>query len=110
MGHRKRRAMRCARRGTRFIAVLERPGGSGLVRGVRAHGGVIEVDTVQGTHRHTATPGGWEVATDAGRVRLAGGREPEPPFAPLLELDRPTPATAAALRVTEPPPLDGTLD
>src|SRR5204862_10088 len=79
-------------------------------RGVRAHGGLIEVDTVQGTHRHTATPGGWEVATDAGRVRLAGGREPEPPFAPLLELDRPTPAIAAALRVTEPPPLDGTLD
>jgi hypothetical protein len=81
-----------------------------VVRGVRAHGGVIEVDTTQGTHRHTATPGGWEVATDASRVRLAGGREPEPPFAPLLELDRPKPAIAAALRVTEPPPLDGTLD
>jgi len=102
--------VRATGRGTRFIAVLEPLGESGVVRGVRAHGGLIEVDTVQGTHRHTATPGGWEVATDAGRVRLAGGREPEPPFAPLLELDRPTPAIAAALRVTEPPPLDGTLD
>ena len=90
--------VRATGRGTRFIAVLEPLGESGVVRGVRAHGGVIEVDTVQGTHRHTATPGGWEVATDAGRVRLAGGREPEPPFAPLLELDRPTPANGAALR------------
>ena len=97
-------------RGTRFITVLESFADSGVVQGVRAHGGVIEVDTVQGTHRHTATTGGWEIATDSGRVRLAGGREPEPPFAPLLELDRPKPAIAAALRVTEPPPLDGTLD
>ena len=101
---------RATGRGTRFITVLESFADSGVVQGVRAHGGVIEVDTVPGTHRHTATTGGWEIATDSGRVRLAGGREPEPPFAPLLELDRPKPAIAAALRVTEPPPLDGTLD
>jgi hypothetical protein len=103
--------VRATGRGPRFIAVLEPLGDSGFVQSVRAHGGVIEVDTVGGgTHRHTATPGGWEVATGAARVRLAGGREPEPPFAPLLELDRPKPAIGAALRVTDPPPLDGTLD
>src|SRR5205814_2815477 len=102
--------VRATGRGTRFIALLEPLGESGVVRGVRAHGGLIEVETVQGTHRHTATPGGWEVATDAGRVRLAGAREPEPPFAPLLELDRAKPAIAAALRVTAAPALDGTLE
>jgi hypothetical protein len=102
--------VRATGRGTRLIAVLEPLGDSGVVQGVRAHGGVIEVDTVQGTHRHTATAGGWEVATDSSRVRLAGGREPEPPFAPLLELDRPKPTLGAALRVTQPPPLDGTLE
>jgi len=101
---------RATGRGTRFVAVLEPLGDTATVRDVRAHGGVIEVDTAQGTHRHTATPAGWEVAVDSSRVRLGGGREPEPPFAPLLELDRPKPAIAAALRVTEPPPLDGTLD
>ena len=102
--------VRATGRGARFITVLEPLGGSGLVQGVRAHGSVIEVDTVQGTHRHTATPGGWEVATGASRVRLGGGREPEPPFAPLLELDRPKPAISAALRVTAAPPLDGTRE
>jgi len=102
--------VRATGRGARFITVLEPLGGSGLVQGVRAHGSVIEVDTVQATHRHTATPGGWEIATGASRVRLGGGREPEPPFAPLLELDRPKPAIAGALRVTAAPPLDGTLE
>src|SRR5205823_4292712 len=92
--------VRATGRGTRFITVLEPLGEEAIVQGVRAHGGVIEVDTVRGTHRHTATPGGWEVAAGSSRVRLAGGREPEPPFAPLLELDLPKPAIAAALRVT----------
>src|SRR5205823_5083919 len=93
--------VRATGRGTRFITVLEPLGEEAIVQGVRAHGGVIEVDTVRGTHRHTATPGGWEVAAGSRRVRLAGGREPEPPFAPLLELDLPKPAIAAALRAPE---------
>src|SRR5256714_7077338 len=96
--------VRATGRGTRFITVLEPLGESGVVRGVRAHGGVIEVDTVQGTHRHTATPGGWEVATDARRVRLARGREPAPPFAPLLEPRPPTPASAGPLGGPQTPP------
>ncbi len=99
-------------RSARIVTALEPVGEAPAVRGVRAQGGVIEVDTAQGVHRHTATATGWEVDTGAGggRVRLGGAREPEPPFAPLLELDRPTPALGAALRVSEPPPLDGSLD
>src|SRR5439155_384633 len=64
----------------------------------------------QGRHRHAATALGWEITTGVGRIRLAGARQPEPPFEPLLELDKPTPAVGAALRVAVPPPLDGSLD
>jgi hypothetical protein len=93
------------------VTVLEPVGDRATVRGVRTHGSVIEIETALGTDRHTATPAGWEIVpAGQARVRLAGGRTPEPPFAPLLELDAPTPALAAALRVSEPPPLDGSLD
>src|SRR2546425_12471563 len=80
-------------------------------RAVRVQGSVIEVETAEhAVDRHTATALGWEIATSSGRIRLAGARAPEPPLAPLLELDKPTPAVGAALRVAMPPPLDGTLD
>jgi len=45
-----------------------------------------------------------------GRIRLAGARQPEPPFAPLLELDKPTPAVRRRVRAVTPPPLDGSHD
>ncbi len=112
-GEEKRETFYVARakgRGARFVTVLEPVGEAPLVRGVRAQGSVIEVETAQGVDRHAATAAGWEVDTAAGRVRLAGAREPEPPFAPLLELDRPTPSLGAALRVSASPPLDGSLD
>ena len=96
-------------RSARFVTVLELVGEGSVVRAVRTQGGVIEVEIGDGTHRHAATPGGWEIDTGSGRVRLGGPREPEPPFAPLLELDRPTRAVGAALRVSEPPPLDGSV-
>src|SRR5207247_2514817 len=80
------------------------------VRALRAQRSVIEVGTAHGVDRHTATALGWEIATNAGRIRLAGARAPEPPLAPLLELEKPTPVVGAALRVSSPPPLDGTLD
>ncbi len=101
---------RATGRAARFVTVLEPVAEAPTVRGVRVQGGVIEVETVEGVHRHAATALGWEITTGAGRIRLAGGRAPEPPFAPLLELDKPAPATAAALRVDAPPPLDGSLD
>ena len=96
-------------RSARFVTVLELVGEGSVVRAVRTQGGVIEVEIGDGTHRHAATPGGWEIDTGSGRVRLGGPREPEPPLAPLLELDRPTRAVGAALRVSEPPPLDGSV-
>lgn len=97
-------------RAARFVTVLEPVGETSTVRGVRVQGGVVEVETVDGVHRHAATSLGWEITTGAGRIRLAGGRAPEPPFAPLLELDKPAPAAAVALRADVPPPLDGSLD
>ena len=102
---------RASGRAARFVTVLEPVGDRGTVRAVRAHGSVIEIETALGTDRHTATPAGWEIVPAGGaRVRLAGGRTPEPAFTPLIELDAPTPALAAALRVSAPPPLDGSLD
>ena len=103
--------VRAAGRSARFVTVLEPVGAAASVRGVRVQGSVIEVDTAgQGLHRHAATALGWEITTSVGRIRLAGARQPEPPFEPLLELDKPTPAVGAALRVAAPPPLDGSLD
>src|SRR5437867_13104709 len=45
------------------------------VRGVRAKGGVIEVETASGVDHHTASAAGWEIASGAARVRLAGRSE-----------------------------------
>jgi len=103
--------VRATGRSARVVTVLEPVGEAASVRSVRVQGSVIEVETAeQGVHRHAATALGWEITTSAGRVRLAGARAPEPPLAPLLELDKPTPAVGAALRVAKPPPLDGSLD
>ncbi len=114
-GERKRETfyvVRAAGRSARFVTVLEPVGDAASVRAVRVQGSVIEVETAaQGVDRHAATALGWEITTGSGggRIRLAGAREPEPPLAPLLELDKPTPAVGAALRVATPPPLDGSL-
>jgi len=105
--------VRATGRSARFVTVLEPVGESASVRAVRVQGSVIEVETAtQGVHRHAATALGWEITTGSGggRVRLAGARAPEPPLAPLLELEKPTPAVGAALRAPTPPPLDGSLD
>jgi hypothetical protein len=105
--------VRAAGRSARVVTVLEPVGDARLVRAVRVQGSVIEIETAgQGVHRHAATATGWEITTSAEgeRIRLGGARAPEPPLAPLLELDKPTPAVGAALRVAAPPPLDGSLD
>ncbi|HYU36936.1 MAG TPA: heparinase II/III family protein, partial [Gemmatimonadales bacterium] len=105
--------VRATGRSARFVTVLEPVGESASVRAVRVQGSLIEVETAtQGVHRHAATALGWEITTGSGggRVRLAGARAPEPPLAPLLELEKPTPAVGAALRAPTPPPLDGSLD
>ncbi len=103
--------VRATGRSARCVTVLEPVGDAASVRAVRVRGSVIEVETTeQGVQRHAATATGWEITTSSGRIRLAGARAPEPPLAPLLELDKPIPAVGAALRVATPPPLDGTLD
>ncbi len=105
--------VRATGRSARFVTVLEPVGEAASVRAVRVQGSVIEVETAtQGVHRHAATALGWEITTGSGggRIRLAGARAPEPPLAPLLELEKPTPAVGAALRAPTPPPLDGSLD
>ncbi len=102
--------LRARGRSVRFVTVLEPIGAAALVRGVRVKGGVIEVETTSGVDRHSPSPPGWEITAAATRVRLAGARDPEPPFQPLVELDPPKPAVAAALRVDRPPALDGTCD
>jgi hypothetical protein len=103
--------VRATGRSARCVTLLEPVGEAPSVRAVRVQGSVIEVETAeQGVHRHAATALGWEITTKAGRIRLAGARQPEPPFAPLLELDKPTPAAGVALRAATPPPLDGSHD
>jgi hypothetical protein len=103
--------LRATGRSARFVTVFEPLGGAATVRAVRVQGSVIEIETAQqGVHRHAATALGWEITTSAGRIRLAGARQPEPPFEPLIELDKPTPAAGVALRATTPPRLDGSLD
>jgi hypothetical protein len=98
--------------GVRLISVVEAAKGVPTVRGWHASGDLIEVETASGTDRHVNTSDGWEVSAEDARVVLRGvKRGPAAPRArPLIDRDRPTPVTGLGLGVTEPPPLDGTLD
>ena len=94
----------------RFISVLEPTRGTLGVRGVRASGAVVEVESTAGTDRHTATAEGWEVQTGGETIRLKGGRRVPPPFVPTVITERPLVMHGVALPVADPPPLDGTLE
>jgi len=102
--------LRARGRGARFVTLLEPVAAAPTVRGVRARGEVVEVETARGIERHAIGAEGWEVQVGAERVRLSGTRPTVPALQPLLELERPTPVTGTALRVDRPPALDGTLD
>ena len=111
-GSEKREAfyvMRARGRGARLVTVLETGTDAPLVRAVQVKGDLIDVETAHGLDRHTTLAAGWSVDGPSGSVRLAGRRNPEAPFQPLLELDAPTKARAAALRIDAAPLLDGTL-
>ena len=98
-------------RNLRFVTVLEPQRAEPRVRAVRASGETVEVETADGADRHRFTGSAWEIEGPEGATRsLRGQRELIPPFAPLLELEGPTRAVAAALRVSGAPPLDGTLE
>ena len=102
--------LRVRGRAARLVTVLESSGETPVVRALRVKGDLIEVETGRGLHRHASYAGGWSVDSPTGSVRLGGRRKPEPPFEPLIEIDRPTKATGSALRVDHPPALDGSLE
>lgn len=100
--------VRARGRNLQLVTLLE-PGPTPAVRAVRVNGDVIEVETAEHTERHRMESGAWEVDTPAGRLRLRGPREIDPPFAPIVDLEPPAKPVAAALRVADAPALDGTL-
>jgi hypothetical protein len=97
-------------RAARLLTVLESVADEPSVRVVRSKGDLIEVETTRGVDRHSAQLGGWSADGPSGSVRLGGRRKPAAPYEPLLEINLPTKATGAALRVDAPPALDGTLE
>ncbi len=101
-------------RNLRFVTVLEPHSADPRVRAVRASGETVEVETAEGIVRHRFTGAAWEIEGPeeggGGETHsLRGQRDVSAPFEPLLELEGPTRAVAAALRVSAAPPLDGTL-
>jgi len=96
-------------RSAQLVAVIDASPGADAVRAVRVQDGVIEVDTADGTDRHSGRVEGWTVERGAVRVRLGGRRTPKPAFEPLLQTKLEAMAGVAPA-APEPPPLDGTLD
>lgn len=103
--------VRIRARNTRIVTVLEPHTGDTVVRAVRARGDTVEIDTTSGTDRHRLGTTDWTIEQEGQPPRvLRGAREALAPFAPLLQLDPPTPVVAPAFRVGAAPPLDGTLE
>ncbi|HEV8399721.1 MAG TPA: heparinase II/III family protein, partial [Gemmatimonadales bacterium] len=97
-------------RNLRFVTILEPHSGEPQVRAVRTAGETVEIETTGGVERHRFTGAAWEIERPDAAVRsLRGRQEFMPAFTPLLELEGPTRAVAAALRVGAAPPLDGSL-
>jgi hypothetical protein len=97
--------------GLRLVTVVEPAGSAPYVRGWRAIGELIEVETLGGVERHVNTSDGWEVTAESGRAELGGLRRTAPkPAGPLIDHARRTPMTGVAPGSHEPPVLDGTLD
>ena len=101
--------VRARGRNLRVVTVLEPFADEAQVRAVRVSGETIDVETPRGVERHQSSGAAWDVNGPGIERSLRGKREVAPPFEPLLELESPTRAIAAALRVAAAPPLDGTL-
>ena len=99
------------RRGTgndvRFATVL---GGAAAGTRVSIEGGTIIVEHGGERHVHILLSDGWEVQAGSERVRLGGKLLRQPPFEPLLTRVRHDPMRGTALRIADPPLLDGSLD
>ena len=97
--------------GVRLVTVVEPTASAPFVRGWRASGDLIEVETADGIERHVNTTDGWDVTTAGGLAELRGLRRASARRSgPLIDHARPTPMTGAAPGVLDPPPLDGSLD
>ena len=98
-------------RNARIITVLEPYTDQAAIRAVRTRGDTVEIETASGVDRHRFNSAEWIVEREGqATVTLRGQREATVPFAPLLEIDLPTPVTAPAFHIGGPPPLDGTLE
>jgi hypothetical protein len=100
---------RVSGRSVRLVAVLDPSPGSDVVRAVRVDGNVIEVDTAEGTDRHSGRLEGWSIERGSARIRLGGRRTPKPAFEPLIRT-RLEAMAAVVPAMGEPPALDGSLD
>jgi hypothetical protein len=103
--------VRARGRNVRLVALLE-PHVEKVVRAVRVHGDMVEIETASGgVDRHRFGRTEWTVEREGqAPLTLRGARPVLPPFTPLLELDPPAPVAAPAFRLSGPPPLDGTLE
>ncbi|HET7601506.1 MAG TPA: heparinase II/III family protein [Gemmatimonadales bacterium] len=77
---------------------------------VSIEGGTVSVELGGERHVHALLSDGWEVQTATERVRLGGRLLRQPAFEPLLTRVRNDPARGTALRVPEPPALDGSME
>jgi hypothetical protein len=95
----------------RMVTVLESTRGAARVRSLTIEGDLLGVETTTGLDRHLLTAEGWEIVeSGAAAVRLGGLRRAAAEPKPLIDLNRPVPATGAAPYLRVPPALDGTLD
>ncbi len=110
-GDRRFYLIRTRGRSARLVTVIEQVNEASPVRAVRAKGDLVEVETARGVDRHVAHAGAWNVdLAGGGTVRLGGRRDVETPFQPFISIDPPGKAFGSALRIGDPPALDGTLD
>jgi hypothetical protein len=91
----------------RFVTVLAR-GGAAPALTARREG--FAVETAAGTDEHRLVVEGWQIQGPAGTVLLRGRRAVERTVEPLISPKGLPVQTAAATRVDQPPPLDGSLE
>ncbi|HEY6807271.1 MAG TPA: heparinase II/III family protein [Gemmatimonadales bacterium] len=101
--------LRADGRSPRLVTVLDAGADAPAVKAIRSVGDVVEIETAAGTDRHRPHVEGWSVESGKARIVLRGIRAPEPARAPFLDLEPIRPAAGVALRVGDPPALDGSL-
>ncbi len=103
--------IRARGRNLRIVTILEPHTAQATVKAVRMRGEAVEVETTAAIDRHRPGDTDWTIETASGPpLVLRGARATPPPFKPMVEIDLPTPVTAAAFRVGTPPALDGTIE